>query len=141
MKLDMTLKDWIMLIIPIACNGFILIAFQKKIERKYKKIEVIEIRKREIIETFLGKLRECQEVISEVDKEFKFRDDMADIIEKFKITISETVRYGKNNGFILKSDDKLETIRNKSGYCLTHLYEYQKLGITKEFDYPMDGQE
>lgn len=80
-------------------------------------------------------------MISEVDKEFRFREDMEDIIEKFKFTISETVRYGKNNGFILKSDDKLEKIRDKSGYCLTHLYEYQKLGMTKEFDYPMDGQE
>lgn len=136
----MTSKDWILLLVPIVLNGTLLFIAQNMISRKFKKNEIIDARIRSVVDKFLDKLYECIDVVSETERKFKFRDDMKDISEEFKNTISEFVSYGKNMNFVMSMSDELEKIRAKSGYCLTQLIEYQKLGNEKSFDYPMDEQ-
>lgn len=137
----MTTKDWMLLIVPIVCNGILIFIFQTLIKRKFDKIVKIEEREKEIVNTFLQMLQDSIEIVSEVEKQFKFREDMEDIIEKFKVNISMMRRYGTNMEFIIKCSDDIEKIWAKSGLCITMLNEYNSLGEVKSYNYPMENQE
>lgn len=136
----MTTKDWILLLTPIIFNGFLIYIFQTLITKKLDKIKKIDQRKKEIVDKFLQLLQDSIETVSEVEKQFRFRDDMKVILEQFTYTISTMCRYGRNMEFIINASDTLEKIRANSGFCLTMLKEYQSLGIQKSFTYPMEDQ-
>lgn len=137
----MTLKDWLLLLVPIIFNGIIIFIAQFILNRKFKRIEKSDNRRNDIIEEFLDMLFDSLEVVSEVESRFRFREDMCEINEKFKISISELSRYGKNMELILNISDELEKIRAISGYCLAKLTQYQKLGESRSSTYPMDEQD
>ncbi len=137
----MTTKDWMLLIVPIICNGIFIFIFQTLIKRKFDKIVKIEEREKEIVNTFLQMLQDSIEIVSEVEKQFKFREDMQDIIEQFKVNISMMRRYGTNIEFIIKCSDDIKKIWAKSGFCITMLNEYNSLGKIKSYNYPMENQE
>jgi hypothetical protein len=137
----MTKKDWMLLIIPIISNGIFIFIFQTLIKRRFDKIVKIEDREKEIVNTFLQMLQESIEIVSEVEKQFKFREDMQDIIEQFKVNISMMRRYGTNMEFIIKCSDDIEKIWAKSGFCITMLNEYNLLGEIKSYNYPIENQE
>lgn len=137
----MTTKDWMLLIVPIISNGIFIFIFQTLIKRKFDKIVKVEERQKEIVNTFLQMLQDSIEIVSEVEKQFKFREDMEEIIEQFKVNISMMCRYGRNMEFIIKSSDDIEKIRATSGFCITMLNDYNSLGKVKSYNYPMENQE
>lgn len=51
----MEVKDWILLLVPIAFNGIIFVVFQKVVIDKYLKHRML---KDEIVKTFLDMLKE-----------------------------------------------------------------------------------
>lgn len=137
----MNTKDWILLTVPIISNGILIFVFQAIIKRKFDKIQNVDNRKKVIVENFLEQLYGSIEIVSEVEKQFRFREDMKDINQKLVVSISGLCRYGNNMEYVINESDTLEQLHAKCGYCLTRLNEYEKLGDAKSFDYPMEEQE
>lgn len=137
----MNTKDWILLITPIIANGVIVFIAQQLLRRRFNRLESIDKRKKEITEKFLNMLFDCIEVVSETEKQFRFREDMEVINEKFRISISELSRYGRNMDFVLNISDDVEKLRAKCGFCHNSLIRYNALGNEKARLFPLEEQE
>lgn len=137
----MTTKDIILLFVPIIANGLLMFAAQSLLKRWFKRLEDTDKRKSDIVEKFCEMLFDSLEVVSEAEKQFKFREDMESINEKFRITFSELSRYGRNMDFVLHIKDDIEKLRAKCGFCHNRLINYNSLWIKEHSLCPMEEQE
>ncbi|MBQ2968463.1 MAG: hypothetical protein IJE10_10140 [Clostridia bacterium] len=55
----MEIKDWLLLAIPITCNGIILFVFQQMYLAKLKNNERTNTYKQDVLKDFLSRLQEC----------------------------------------------------------------------------------
>lgn len=138
---DMTCKDWILMLVPIAVNGVLIFAFQKFVQSKLNKSIRVDERKKAIVDRFLSMLMELDDTVSEVEKRFCFREDLEDVNERFKIVISELCRYGSSVDSVLKMGDDLQKLRAKCGYCHNKLVRYEALGDQREHVLSLDEQQ
>ena len=122
----MSSKDWVLLLTPIFFNGVFLFAFQEIIKRWFNKTKAADERKK---------------LISEVEKQFRFREDMRSINEEVCNTISKMCQYGKNHNSVLGMYKSLEKLRAQCGYCHCMLNQYQSCGVERALRYPQEDQE
>ncbi len=64
----MEFKDWLLIIIPIACNGILLFLFQQSYLTKIKEIERKNTYKMDVLKEFLGYLQEFYKLIRNFQK-------------------------------------------------------------------------
>ncbi len=137
----MSSKDWVLLLTPIFFNGVFLFAFQEIIKRWFNKTKAADERKKLIVDSFLEQLEKSMEVISEVEKQFRFGEDMRSINEEVCNTISKMCQYGKNHNSVLGMYKSLEKLRAQCGYCHCMLNQYQSCGVERALRYPQEDQE
>lgn len=119
-------------------NGVLIFLFQQFVQKGMNKSIRIEERKKAIVEEYLAMLTSCIEIVCEVDKKFRFREDMTEINKEFGASVSELCRYGITMDSVLGMTGDLEKLRAKCGYCHNRLVRYQAEG---EFDFPLSEQE
>ena len=64
----MELKDWLVIIIPIASNGIILFLFQQLFLAKAKKLERTNTYKQDVLKDFLSQLQEFYRLLRDISK-------------------------------------------------------------------------
>ena len=99
----MSTKDWIVLLVPIICNGIIVFAFQKilskKIERYNKRQDILD----DILKQFWNKLQELNDTFVQTNIAAMRDSSVAgNSIGIFESVILDIVRYYDTNEFDLK---------------------------------------
>ena len=138
--MDITSKDWVLMLVPIAINGVLIFAFQSLVQVKLNKSIRINERKNTVVDELLTVLMNLADSIDKVEGCFRFRKNLTEAIEKFGSSISDLSRFGSAVGSILDMSDDLEKLRAKCMYCHNRLVRYDAVGEQREFLVPIDEQ-
>lgn len=100
-------KDWIILLVPILCNGIIIFIFQKKVEKLLAKNEIKNRRKIRIMQQFWELILEVKYATVYLDSpknssEEAFKNAYIDLHDK----VDELYQFYKTNNMLLKKYSK-----------------------------------
>ena len=138
--MDLSSKDWILMLVPILVNGILIFAFQSLVQVKFNKSIRINERKSAVVDDLLSRLMNLSDSIYRVEGCFRFRNELMEAVEEFGSSISNLSRYGSAVGSVLKMSDDLEILRAKCMYCHNRLVRYNATGDQSELLVPIEEQ-
>jgi len=130
----METKDWIMLIIPIVANGFVIFIFQKLFEKRLKEITKRQDIRDKVLYTFWEKLQSLNDSFIQLNIQSRNDPSIAEnCISIFGPQVFEIARYYDTNKYDLKIFERnFNELQNTWNEFNSIWYSYANKSLTSE---------